>query len=257
LNELPWHLIDTWWDLGEDRFFISYSVDVTVSADVPSSVRLYIAPIGLGFLNKTQFYGGLQTDVYSRTRADETRRWIGPGFIFSMWGERSFDAIRASEGALCDSAVEDPGDFVGVRRAFQWKKGSYTFHLVRMDREEVEGKPYTWVGAFVRVHTTGENIFLGALRFGGEDLVLDRRVANFVEIYGPDTVRLDQIPKVQITFGNLRVNRKPVEKLSAIAIYPDGVPDYARAVAKEHTIVITLGELVKDRPSRKVELFKP
>ncbi|GHU25916.1 hypothetical protein AGMMS50256_01670 [Betaproteobacteria bacterium] len=123
-----------------------------------------------------------------------------------------------------------------------------------METEEVDGKPYTWVGAFVRVHTTDENVFIGALRFKGERLVLENKVANFVEVYGPSDVRPEQIPKVQITFGNLLINGKPVEKFSATAIYQEGVPAYAEAVSKDRSILITVGELVKHRSSGRVEL---
>ena len=48
LKPTPWHLIDTWWNLGQDHEFESYSIDVTISDEVPASVNLYIAPIGLG-----------------------------------------------------------------------------------------------------------------------------------------------------------------------------------------------------------------
>ena len=63
LKPPPWHLIDTWWNLGQDHEFESYSIDVTISDEVPASVNLYIAPIGLGHLNKTPFYGGIQTQA--------------------------------------------------------------------------------------------------------------------------------------------------------------------------------------------------
>lgn len=43
----PWRLVDIWWDVGRDRVFESYSIDVTVGDNVPPSVRLYIAPIGI------------------------------------------------------------------------------------------------------------------------------------------------------------------------------------------------------------------
>ncbi|GHU25921.1 hypothetical protein AGMMS50256_01700 [Betaproteobacteria bacterium] len=131
IKRLPWHLVDTRWKLGESRLFQSYSVEVTVSADVPPSVSLYIAPL-LGYFNKTLFYGGLQTHVYTRSRAEETRRQVGPGFIFSMWDERSLEAIRASEGGLCESSGHE-GDFVGVRRAFAWKKGTVVVKKYRTD----------------------------------------------------------------------------------------------------------------------------
>ena len=76
-------------------------------------------------------------------------------------------------------------------------------------------------------HENDENIFVGALRFPGENLVLDSKVASFVE-----NVRTadpgEGIPKVTVTFGDLRVNGTPVEKPSATAVYPKGIPDSPR-----------------------------
>ena len=180
---MPWHLVDTWWDIGQDTPFESLAVDVTISDDVPSSVNLYISPIGLGHLSKTSFYGGIQTQADGYTKKDQKLRTIGPGFLFSMWGERSLDAIRPSEGGFFQSSGHE-GDFVSVRRPYEWKKGKYTYRLTRMDQEMIDGKPFTWVGAFVYSHEKDENVFVGALRFKGENLVLDRKVANFVEVYG-------------------------------------------------------------------------
>ena len=33
------------------------------------------------------------------------------------------------------------GDFISVRRPLEWKKDEYTYRLVKMDREEIDGKP--------------------------------------------------------------------------------------------------------------------
>jgi hypothetical protein len=44
---MPWHLIDVWWEISQDTPFESLAVDVIISDDVPSSVNLYISPIGL------------------------------------------------------------------------------------------------------------------------------------------------------------------------------------------------------------------
>ena len=180
---MPWHLVDTWWDIGQDTPFESLAVEVTISDDVPSSVNLYIAPIGLGHLSKTPFYGGIQTQADGYTKKDPKLRTIGPGFLFSMWYERSQGAVRPSDGGFFQSSGHE-GDFVSVRRPFAWKKGKYTYRLTRMDQQMIDGKPYTWVGAFVYSHDKDENVFVGALRFKGEKLVLDRKVANFVEVYG-------------------------------------------------------------------------
>ena len=253
LQPPPWHLIDIWWDIGKDAPFESYSIDATISDDVPPTVNLYVAPIGIAELSGTKFYGGIQTQADGYTKRDQHLRQIGPGFLMSMWGERSPDAIRPSAGGLWQSSGHE-GDFVSVRRPYEWKKGKFTYRVVRMDREIVEGKPCTWVGAFVYSHETDENIFVGGLRFPGENLVLASKLASFVEIYGRP-IPVEEIPKVTVTFGNLRVNGQAVEKPSATAVYPDGVPNYAEAVAQDGQLVVKVGEPVPDRKQRWVELL--
>src|ERR1700692_3093425 len=108
----------------------------------------------------------------------------------------------------------------------------------------IDSKPYTWVRAFVYSHDKDENLFVGALRFKGEKPVLDRKVANFVEVYGRRRPVAD-IPKVTVTFGPPVVNGKLVQHPSAVAIYPKGVPDYADAIAKDGSLVITVGNPVE------------
>jgi len=249
---MPWHLVDLWWDLGEESPFQSYSIDVTISDDVPSTTNLYIAPIGIAHLNKIPFYGGIQTQADGNTKSDPRLRKIGPGFLMSMWGERSLDAIRPSIGGLCQSSGHE-GDFVSVRRPYEWSKGTYTYRVVRMDEEVIDGKPYTWVGAFVYSHEKDENVFVGALRFKGEDLVLSRKVASFVEVYGR-RIPVSEIPKVTVTFGNLKINGQAAEVKAVQAVYPKGVPDYANAKSKDGSVIIEVGEPVEGRTDRRVEL---
>jgi hypothetical protein len=249
----PWHLVDLWWDIGQDRSFESYSIDVEISEDVPSTKNLYIAPVGIGHLSKTPFYGGIQTQADGYTKQDQHLRKIGPGFIFSMWGERSLDAIRPSIGGFCQSSGHE-GDFVSVRRPYEWKKGKFTYKIVRMDKEEIDGKPCTWVGVFVFPHEKRENVFVGALRFKGENLVLAGKVASFVEVYG-QRIPLAEIPQLTVHFGNLMVNGKPVQVKGTTAIYPKGVPDYADAVAKDGEVVVKVGEPVTNRDNRNVRLI--
>jgi hypothetical protein len=250
---MPWHLVDIWWDIGREVPFESLAVDVTISDDVPAAVNLYIAPIGLGHLSKSPFYGGIQTNADGNTKKDPKLRPLGPGFLFSMWNERSLDAIRPAEGGFCQSSGHE-GEFVSVRRPFAWKKGKYTYRLTRMDREVIDEKPYTWVGAFVYSHATDENLFVGALRFKGENLMLEGKVANFVEVYGRRRPVAD-IPKVTVTFGPPVVNGKAAANPSAEAIYPKGVPDYAETVAKDGSLFVTVGTPVEGRKKRQVKLI--
>ena len=72
--------------------------------DLPASTNLYIAPIGLGHLNKIPFYGGIQTQIDGNSKEDRRLRKLGPGFLMSMWGERSPAAIRPSLGGFWQSS---------------------------------------------------------------------------------------------------------------------------------------------------------
>lgn len=249
---MPWHLVDLWWDIGEETLFESYSIDVTISDDVPATQNLYIAPIGLGHLSQTPFYGGIQTQTDGYTRDNQRLRKIGHGLLMSMWGERSPLAIRPSQGGFYQSSGHE-GDFVSVRRPYQWSKGTFTYKIVRMDKEIVDGKPCTWVGAFVYAHATDEHIFIGALRFKGDQLKLAPKIASFVEVYGPQKP-VAEIPQLTVTFGNLQVNGNAAKVKSVEAIYPAGVPDYAEAKGKEKSVVIQVGEPVKDRTKRRMKL---
>lgn len=249
---MPWHLVDLWWDLGEEIPFESYSVEVTIRDDVPAATNLYIAPIGLAHLNKTPFYGGIQTQADGHSKSNPRIRKIGPGLLMSMWGERSLDAIRPSQGGFCQSSGHE-GDFVSVRRPYAWQKGTYTYRVVKMDRELVEGKPATWVGAFVYSHDKDENIFIGALRFPGEDLRLSRKVASFVEVYGR-AIPVSEIPRVVVTMGGLRVNGRLLETPAVEAIYPQRVPDYAEARLEGANVEIVVGQPVEGREKRQVFL---
>ena len=124
-----------------------------------------------------------------------------------------------------------------------------------MDEEIIDGKTHTWVGAFVYSHSKDENVFIGALRFKSEDLVLSKRVASFVEVYGR-RIPVAEIPKVTVTFGNLNVNGQAADVRAVQAVYPKGVPDYADARLKDGWVIIEVGEPVAGRTDRRVELME-
>jgi len=250
----PWHLVDIWWDLGQDVEFESLSIDVTVHDDVDPEVRLYIAPIGRATLGKTVFYGGMQTQSDGfETFPHKQRQFIGRGGIFSRWGERDLAATRRSGGGLFESGGYE-GDFISVRNTFNWNRGRYTFRWTRLDGEPSgeSAKKFNWVGLFIASHERQEERFVGALRFEGEKLMLGRNIASFVEVYGK-RIPLEEIPDVTIDFGNFRLQGQPVSLDSAKAVYPSKVPDYARCEAVATGVRVTVGEPV-ERTKRQEDL---
>ena len=248
-----WRLVEVWWDLGEERAFDSLGLDVTISDDLPPMADLFLAPIGLGYLNETPFQGGLQTLVETGSRGKAPPGPHGPGLIFTLPAEHSIDATRPALGGLRRSSGPDR-DSVSVVRPYAWTKGKYSYRIKRKDREIIRGKPFTWVQATLVRHHEHDELFLGSLRFPGDQLMLSRQLASFVEIYTPVRT-LEETPKFSVTLENLQINGRPVENLTALAEYPEGVPDFAVASGNGTSVSITLGQSVPDRRTRRVDLL--
>jgi len=246
----PWHLVDYWWDFGKETEFKSYEVDFNLSNDVDPKVRLYIAPIGLGYLNKVPFYGGIQTqsDGYLVHPHPRRREYIGKGAIFSRWNERDIKATRKSKGGLFESGGYE-GDFISVRNKCRWTKGRYTYRIKRGKTETINGKEHTWVEASVFSHADKKTVSIGALRFPGAKLILGRRLAGFIEIYGP-RIPLTSIPKITVTFEAWRINGKATPPKSALAYYPRNVPQYAQSKAEGKQVIGTIGKNVDRNQSK-------
>lgn len=262
---LPWHLVDLWWKFAADiPHFETLDVDVTLDRDVPTGFNLYISPLGLGTIGGVECYGGLQTNANGWPSKDRhEREHFGKGAIFSRWGKGKLSVAQA-RGATGThyEAADYEGDFVSVRRAFPWTRGTYTWSLRACDVERIDGRDYTWISCFVTSRQSGETRFIGSLRFEGQDLTYGRDHAAFVEIYSTDKLPESAIPEVKVTFDIPRVNGRTVKLTEVRAIYPDpaseadsGSPDVAKAVAEGSSVVVTVGpEFRRDPKERKVKL---
>ena len=227
----PWHLVDLYWTPASIVTCECFSVDVTIEGEVPTNLPLYIAPLGGGegcTINGQQCYGGLQTKPDGGDRnSPRVRPLGGPGFIFSRWGDRSFDAIRMASRGACQSSGHE-GDFVGVRVRETWGAGTYTYTIRGLDREVTEGHTNRWLGAFVYDHQTDRETYVGAIRAAGDRLVLGKLFTSFVEIYG-GRIALDQVPSLQVTFGHHRADGRPIPMQRAMAYHAREFPLRAKA----------------------------
>lgn len=237
----PWHLADLYWFPDAVVTCETFSVDVTIEGKVPEDVPFYIAPLGGGegvTICGLQCYGGMQTRPDGGERGDQHVRPLGePGFIFSRWGDRSFDGLRMSDRGACQSSGHE-GDFISVRVRHPWTTGKFTFQWRAMDRDDMGDKPARWIGLFVYDHAQDREAYVGAIKYPGERIVLGKILTSFVEVYGA-RIPADKVPQVSITIGNHRADGKPIAMKSARALHDcrEKQPVRARVTAVERSAV--------------------
>ena len=218
---MPWGLANIWWDLPPQDVFRSLTLSIEIADAVPERTSVYIAPVGLAWLNDTPFYGGLLSGAPLPTGGS------GRIALFSRWHERRMDYIREAPGGFSQSAGYE-GDFIGVRQRVPWRRGRYRIGFVDVGRDgEGRGR---WIGQYVRDESTGETWHTGALCFPGETLRLRPRMAAFVEMFGA-AIRPHEIPRLRVRFGDLHINGAPVPLRSALVRYRVRTPPFAEVQA--------------------------
>jgi hypothetical protein len=217
LPPTPWHMVNLhWYNHGELKNFDTFAVDVEISCDMPSEkYLLYIAPL-CGTINGDSFYGGIQTRTSgwdAMKPGEQKMQPERPAFIFSRWSEKpdlTLKDVRATPGGFIELAGYE-GDFASGRKPYPWKAGKYTYTLQRLDTEMVDGKPYTWLGAFVHEHSTGKDVFVSALRFEGDTLTHGDENSGFIEFYGDKAPEISKLPPLAVRFSKLRYNGAPAD----------------------------------------------
>jgi hypothetical protein len=223
-------MANLWWDIPPTEDFESLDIDVRVKGEAdPSKLNLYIAPIGIGQFNDTNFYGGIQTNIggYGVSPDSPTGPYHkGKGAIFSRWGNKDLDTsfVRPAANGLIEAAGYE-GDFASGRRPYAWTEGTYTYSLRRLSYEkDKEGKEWTWVGAFVSEKSKGDFTHVASLKFPGRNLKFWGRHSAFIEIYGGKKVDIAALPPLEIGIGHPRINGKPVAIRRLSLVYPTRGP---------------------------------
>lgn len=260
LPTLPWHLTNIWWDLeSEVGNFESLRMSVTIDRDVPETVNLYIAPVGVANINGLQFYGGLQTNINGwASRESRQRVSRGRGGIFSRWSHDQktpigLDHVRESgPDCLVESAGYE-GKFASVRRPLTWTKGIWIYEVRKAETVAIEGAKHTWFECRVG-NPKGEWNTIGKLRFEGETFTFWNKHSAFVEVYATAGIPRSAIPKVNVTFGWPEINGKPARVKGASAHYPTkGVqasPDCARTFGEDSNVRVEIGPIFR-RPENE------
>jgi hypothetical protein len=239
---LPWHIIDIRTELKQDIKLDKLEIDFSILSEIPKDLNLYIAPFGYGRINNHGFYGGIQTKVHGTGK---------PGLIFSRWDERDTTAIQTdSTGYKCSSGNE--GDFISVRKKFNWTKGQYKITLkAKPDTLMLKGKVHKWVTMSIYSYDKKEEIVNGSLAFPDDTLMLDKELWIFVEIYGGSrsSIGINELPEMKFSFDRFVVNG--IEQVQfGESIYFIEKPKYVEAYSEDGKIWLTANKKVTHTDSR-------
>lgn len=261
LAPLPWHVANIWWDFEKPvEHFTSLEMDVTIDRDVPSDYNLYISPCGIAKINGLQFYGGIQTNINGwADKVSRERVFSGKGAIFSRWSSDKttpigLDHVRAAAPDCLVESAGYEGEFASVRRPFAWTKGTYTYCIIKGEKETVKGVTCTWFHCQVKDSTKAVHE-VGSLRFEGEDFTFWSRHSAFVEVYSTSRISKSGIPKVNVSFGWPRLNGQKLPVRKAHAYYPNeggpDSPDCAWIRAEGENCVVEVGPIFKRDEARR------
>ena len=190
--KVPEHMAYTWWDWNRNRIkFREMTTDVTIHNDVdsfPEFMGIYLI-LGFGDISGKAYYYGIQVDG-------------GVGYpiekrvIYSRWDTRDLAYARAAEDGWTESSGHE-GDFIGVRRLYDWTAGEYRLRL-GPDGKDEDGE---WFGLWVTDLTTRETTWIGSLKFPyvAETALISPPSYATIEVYGFDDVRPIDIPELSIS----------------------------------------------------------
>ena len=180
-------MANIWWEWAEGKDnFRELVIDFTIHNDVDAwsdRTWLYLM-LCYSSISDVAFYFGLQTNVY-----DPERGRRGKGLIFSRWGTRDLANARIAdpaEGWTQSSGHE--GDFIGVRRTYNWAAGDYRARLAPDGAPDSDGE---WYGVWVTELSSGMTTWAGSLKFPfvkGEATVQSPTYTT-LEIYGGRPIR--------------------------------------------------------------------
>ena len=138
-------------------------------------------------ISNAGFYFGLQTNVQGR----------GKGAIFSRWGTRDLANARYSSTDGWTQSSGHEGDFIGVRRSYDWGEGNYRIRIAP-DGLESDGE---WFGLWITDLDTNITTWIGSLKFpllNGTATIRPYSSAT-IELYGNPLIRPIDIPQWHVS----------------------------------------------------------
>ena len=195
---MPEHLAYSTWYWRLSAEFDEMVFDFTIHndpGDFSTDHGLYFI-VSQGAISGSTYYFGLQTDVYDPALG----RGRGKGMIFSRWGERDLvDARLACADECWAQESGHEGDFIGVRRAYEWDEGNYQMRLTP-DGQDEDGE---WYAVWFTDLDVDKTLWVGSLKFpylDGETVVRPDTYST-LEIYGYRFIRPIDIPEWHVSIS--------------------------------------------------------
>ena len=126
----------------------------------PNKDGWYVQIYSGGSINDTiGWYFGFQTRLQDKpgVSSNPPKR----GFIFSRWSTRDLANTKPTTDSGWAVSAGTEGDFIGVRRYYDWGPGTYTF-TVNKDSSDKVGD---WYSIWVNSKSRGSNTYMGSMRF--------------------------------------------------------------------------------------------
>ena len=181
-----------WWDWNRNRIsFREMTTNVTIHEDVdsfPTYMGIYLM-LGHGHISGKGYYYGIQVDGGEGYPIEKR-------LIYSRWDTRDLANARVPEDGWTESSGHE-GDFIGVRRLYDWTAGEYRLRL-GPDGADEDGE---WFGLWITDLETDTTTWIGSLKF---PYVANRAVISppsyaTIEVYGIQKVRPIDIPELSIS----------------------------------------------------------
>ena len=180
--------MDWGWESDQDNFR-ELVTDFTIHNDVGewSDEHGYYLILLQNSISGAGFYFGVQTDANGR----------GKGVIFSRWGTRDLANARWDATHGWTESAGHEGDFIGVRRSYDWGAGDYRIRLAP-DGLDPDGE---WFGLWIADLATDETTWIGSLKFPLRNGTATFRphASATIELYGSGRIRPIDLPQWHVS----------------------------------------------------------
>lgn len=217
LIESPRHItqVDWHWEKNGLHYHDAIEIDFTIHNNVPAwsdhnGLYLMLAHTRIADVG---FYFGFQTNVWRPGVGSTGRKAV----TFSRWETRDLANARIAPNGFAQSSGHE-GDFIGVRRFYEWSDGAYRARLARTDSDSGGD----WFGLWITDIDQERTTWMGSLRFprsSAEPAQIHPHFASILEVYGPP-IRPAHIPELHVSITVPRGDGDATP-IYADALYPN------------------------------------